>query len=347
MLRKAIALLGCVAVLASGSSAIADVFNMDPNLTSLEFVTVGNVGNSADSTGYGAVDYEYNIGKYEVTNAQYAEFLNAVATVGDAHGLYKSDMGGGWMDIGGISRTGSGAAAEPWVYSPRTGRGNRPVNYVSFWDASRFANWLHNGRSAGQQDLTTTEDGAYLLNGVTNPPGDSITRKPGARAWVPTEDEWYKAAYYKGGGTDAGYWDYATQSDTPPTPEVPPGTDLVNGSANHWNAVPLSSYTTDVGAYSAMPSVSAYGTFDQNGNLHEWVDGFIHFLPQGQLYRVGRGGGPSGTAGNLEATARNFGLPTYDHNSRGFRVASEIPEPATLSLLTLGGLAIMRRKRRR
>ena len=81
----------------------------------MDWVTVGDPGNVDDThgDGYGGVDYVYNIGKYEVTNSQYAEFLNAVAAVGNPHGLYNTEMGGGWNDIGGISRSGSGTAGDP------------------------------------------------------------------------------------------------------------------------------------------------------------------------------------------------------------------------------------------
>ncbi|UCC32506.1 MAG: hypothetical protein JSU86_09525 [Phycisphaerales bacterium] len=93
----------------------------------IERVVVGDPGNTPDdevmstdgTTGYGGVAYTYNIGKYEVTNAEYAESLNAKPTVGDPNGLYNTNMGGGWYDIGAISRTGSGTVGEPWVYEPR------------------------------------------------------------------------------------------------------------------------------------------------------------------------------------------------------------------------------------
>ncbi|UCC30790.1 MAG: hypothetical protein JSU86_00650 [Phycisphaerales bacterium] len=106
-----------------GSAAWADV--------EIEWVAVGDPGNAADTcydpTGVGGVAYEYRIGKYEVTNAQYAEFLNAVVAVSDRNGLYNTDMGGGWNGTGGISRTGSGTGANPCVYAARPNRGNRPV----------------------------------------------------------------------------------------------------------------------------------------------------------------------------------------------------------------------------
>ena len=85
---------------------------------------------------------------------------------------------------------------------------NRPVNYVSFWDAARFANWLHNGQPTGPQGPGTTEDGAYLNVGNQAP---SFGRNAGATFFIPTEDEWYKAAYHdKTAGLAASYFDYPT-----------------------------------------------------------------------------------------------------------------------------------------
>ena len=43
-------------------------------------------------------------------------------------------------------------------YSVISGSGNHPVNYVSWYDAIRFANWLNNGQGSGD-----TETGAYTL----------------------------------------------------------------------------------------------------------------------------------------------------------------------------------------
>jgi len=121
----------------------------------IETVPVGNPGNDDDIPvgGYGGVAYTYNIGKYEVTAGQYTEFLNAVAGV-DTYGLYSTYM---WDPRHGkdygckIERyAGSGTVGDPYKYRVATDYANRPVNYVSFWDTCRFANWLpllsHSGR---------------------------------------------------------------------------------------------------------------------------------------------------------------------------------------------------------
>ena len=128
-----------------------------------DWVTVGNPGNAADPLnegdipGIGSVAGEYRIAKHEVTNDQYAEFLNAVAAT-DTNALYSTSMGSDAR--GGITRSGSSGS---FTYSVKANMGNKPVNYVSFFDAMRFVNWLHNGQPTGAQDASTTEDGVYTI----------------------------------------------------------------------------------------------------------------------------------------------------------------------------------------
>lgn len=293
----------------------------------MDWVTVGDAGNVADGTGYGSVSNMYQIGKYEVTNSQYCEFLNAVA-VTDTFGLYNTNMATGFDDCGGIIQTGE---AGNYSYSVKSGRGNNPVNYVSWYDAIRFANWMHNS-----QGTSTTESGAYTITDWDGYDGTVSSRNTNAQVWLSTEDEWYKAAFYKGGGTNAGYWDYATQSDICPIQEGPPGG---LNSANYWDEVAgyavAGHHITDVGAYTT--SKSFYGTFDQNGNMHEWNDAAV------PLRVCLRGGGWSLAAEAMPAFENSYNVPTYEHPSIGFRVAS-VPEPATLLLLGLGAM-ILRRKR--
>lgn len=130
----------------------------------IDWVTVGNPGNAADSTGYGAVGYEYQIGKYEVTIQQYADFLNAVAAT-DPHSLYNTNMGSD-QRVAGISRTGVSGAYTYSVVPPAgvtpagaDSPGNRPITWVNWFDAARFVNWMNNG-----QGSATTESGAYTIS---------------------------------------------------------------------------------------------------------------------------------------------------------------------------------------
>ncbi|MHC4179443.1 MAG: SUMF1/EgtB/PvdO family nonheme iron enzyme [Planctomycetota bacterium] len=130
---------------------------------SIDFVPVGNPGNpdwpDPPKSSRGGVDYKYFMGTYEVTAGQYTEFLNAVAA-DDTYGLYSGLMVGEYAC--GIQRSG---APGSYTYSVDPAGAQRPVTAVSFWDACRFVNWLHNGLQTGAQDSSTTEDGAYTLNG--------------------------------------------------------------------------------------------------------------------------------------------------------------------------------------
>lgn len=166
-------------------------------------VTIGNPGNLNDSVGtsYGAVSYTYAIGTYDVTLTQYTEFLNAVAKT-DTYGLYNPSLATD-LHVAGISRSGSSGS---YIYAV-IGDGQRPVTYVSWFDSARFANWLHNGQPTGAQNNSTTESGAYNLSGDTT--SGLENRNAGAQFWIPSVNEWYKAAYYdpnKGGPGVGGYW---------------------------------------------------------------------------------------------------------------------------------------------
>ncbi len=326
-MRNAIGVM-CLVVLVAGLASIASALE-------IETVAVGNPGNANDThgDGFGSVGYAYRIGKYEVSNAEYCEFLNAKAALGDPHALYNLNMASGWNDTGGILKSGSGTAGDPWVYSPRTNRANRPVNYVSFWDACRFTNWLHNGQGAAD-----TENGAYTLttDGVAN---NTVTRNANWKWAVTSLDEWYKAAYYD--GDSAVYYNYPTGSDTPPTAELPSGTDLTNGSANYHSGgfTDTTWYTTERGAYNAKPSDSPYGTFDQGGNLWEWNESVSG------NFRGLRGGSLGDVVNYLHPGSHLNTSPASESQLIGFRVA-EIPEPATMAILMLGGIGILRKRKR-
>lgn len=271
----------------------------------IQTVAVGDVGNAADTTGYGAVNYQYSIGKYEVTNAQYAAFLNAKAAT-DTYGLYSEDMA---RDHGGIIRSGSDGS---YTYSTVSGRESWAVISVGFWDAARFTNWLQNGQGTGD-----TETGTYTLtdSGMMD---NTVTRNLGSTWAITSENEWYKAAYYKGGGPNAGYWMYPTQSNS-----------ISVSQANMESSVGT---VTPVGSYAFA---SAYGAFDMGGNVWEWNESIIF-----GAFRGIRGGGMISNETFLRATNRPYGglFPS------GFRV-SQIPGPGPLAALALGSLLTHGRRR--
>jgi formylglycine-generating enzyme required for sulfatase activity len=281
----------------------------------IDWVTVGDPGNTCDTQTegcFGAVAYQYRIGKFEVTNAQYTEFLNAVAAT-DTNALYNTSMGSGF---GGITRSGSSGS---FSYSAIVGREDMPVNFVSFWDATRFANWLHNGQPTGAQDNTTTEDGAYTLTptGIAN---NTVTRNAGAEVFVTSEDEWYKAAYYDTGSTS--YFDYPAGSDTQTTCATPGAT------ANTANCFPAGGDVTDVGSYTGAASPN--GTFDQGGNVTEWNEAILLALARGA-----RGGDFLRDPEFLAASKQELATPESELSQVGFRVASPLPSVPALGPIGL------------
>ncbi len=320
-----LALVGALVSLAISGSASA---------VAIDWVLVGDPGNAADTevmddstTGYGAVGYAYLISKYEVTNAQYAEFLNAVADT-DAYGVYHAEMG----SDGGITRSG---ASGSYAYAVLADSENLPVNYVSWFDTLRFANWLHNGQpNTGAQTMATTENGAYTFGttfielGVPAPPDpehDVTSRNANAAVFIPTEHEWYKAAYYD--PQSGSYFDYPAGFDAQTTCTAPTAT--LNSANCQQIGVPSAS--RPVGSYSG--SASPYGTFDQGGNVWELT---AVADPQSNS---ARGGAADFAAGSLAASHRP-GSNSGVQPEIGFRVGAAVPEPGTGSLLALGLLGL-------
>jgi formylglycine-generating enzyme required for sulfatase activity len=296
---------------------------------------VANLGNKADTTvmvtdtttGYGSVAYAYSIGVEDVTLTQYTAFLNAVAK-SDPNGLYNTDLGS-FAHVKGIARTG---ASGSYVYSV-IGNGQNPVTYVSWLDAARFCNWLENGQPTGNQGPGTTETGSYTLSANTG----LETKNAGARWWIPSENEWYKAAYYDPtkGGT-GGYWSYPTRSGTTPgndylTPDVANQANFINAKGQFSvtqssTEVSTQNYLTPVRSFLRSPSY--YGTYDQGGDVYQWNDAII-----GKSRGV-RGGSWDLNSTYLESSARDSRSPTGEQPGVGFRVASSLP-PAPIVTSTL------------
>jgi len=240
-MRTALKTLAAVAFVAAPSLVLGEI--------KTEVVRVGNAGNAADTSGLGCVSYEFFMGKFVVTNDEYALFLNAVAKNGDPYALYHPGMT--FNKLGGIIRRGVGSESSPFTYHVKPGMGNKPVNFVSYFDAVRFANWMTNGYL-----MSGTEWGSYTITDG-GPDSGNVGARTGSGPWVvPTEDEWYKAAYYdpaKNG--NGGYWQFATRRDESP---VLPGRTIAGMIA-------------EVGSLFGELA-SAYGTVDQCGNVREWTE---------------------------------------------------------------------------
>ena len=334
----------CVVVIvaALGSTASA---------VTIETVHVGDIGNTGELSGAGAGGYgpdsscgavndEYNIGKYEVTTGQYRDFLNAVADT-DTYGLYNTNM---WSDAKGckIERSGSPGS---YTYSVAGDWANRPVNYVSWGDAARFANWLHNNQPIGGQVPGTTEDGSYFLNGaMSDTELLAVVRDTGNATWViPTENEWYKAAYYD--PASSSYYKYPTSSNSAPGRDMTEATNQGNNANSSGTPFPIDPphYTTVAGEFDK--SDSPHGTFDQGGNVFEWNETILYAAASS--HRGIRGGAFDSMAFVFQPASQRMYAdhPTDELDTFGFRVA-EVPEPAALILMASGLPLLLRRKRK-
>lgn len=319
----------------------------------IDTVFVGNAGNPADPlTGSGAVNYGYYIGTTEVTNSQYVTFLNAVDPNGTNPNLvYNLSMsstnpiakGGIDFDVG---------ASVGSKYSTKTNFADKPVNYVSFYDAARFANWVGTGN---------TETGFYNLGGV-NAISSQGTHGVGSYVAITNVDEWYKAAYHKNDGVTGNYYLYPTASDNLPTSATATSTgDIANPGANvanynftaNWNGTESGGVGDELGNVttvgSAGPlSASPYGTFDQGGNVLEWNDdsdgtGNKHVMRGGSMWLDGS---------YLLSTTRTNYLSHLGGSSLGFRLTSltpitAVPLPPALWMLlsSIFGLGVIGKKR--
>lgn len=173
---------------------VTDPQNSEDSSTTYLRSMVGNTEqfDSIVINNLGVVDQMYRIGKYEVTNTQYCRFLNAVAKLND-RGLYDSRMSSEIM--GGITRI----YDEEYIYSVKPSMDNKPVLFVSYISAIRFINWLHNGASIAlsEEDIDYTLDiGAYTILPIGTD-SYSIIKTSYRKYWLPSLNEWHKAAYFE------------------------------------------------------------------------------------------------------------------------------------------------------
>ena len=307
--------------------------------TPIVTVAVADPGNAADTNGLGSVARRFRVGLYEVTNEQYVEFLNAVAA-SDPNGLYNTLMT--TSDRGGIERFGSPGS---YVYQSKPDFPDKPVGSVSWYDAARFCNWLHNGRPSGRQGPATTDGGSYDMS----LPGDQITRLIGATWFLPTHDEWYKAAYYDpfDAGADAGgtpdYWFYPTRSDVMPAQAAATASgDVANPGpniANYDKGADWNGENGNVTTVGGCTSTSPWGALDVGGNLNEVTETAGTTIPPdppdqpdplptrrlrgGDFFNTGAlMGSPAGLSGSLNMLAEGANV--------GFRVARPDANPSDL-----------------
>jgi formylglycine-generating enzyme required for sulfatase activity len=330
-MRKAGFLITLVCLLATSNFTLADTFGTGANQFAIDFVNISGDASSANGTNIGEgspgdswyrtftdPENEYRMGTYEITNAQWNKFKSAYGTV-------------------------AGSPASAYDTNSSNTQTNVPANNISWYEAAQFVNWLNTstGHQAAYKFTGTIHTSNYnFVPWGTNDTGYNASnpfRNSNAFYFLPTEDEWIKAAYWNGTALQT----YALKAgDT-----LHPG-DSISGTG--WNY-----YDSSYGGYSGLWNVGSgseelNGTFDIMGNAWEWIESpFYSGDYSSGSYRGFRGGS---YASNYErylglsyrGTAITYG-PYTENMSLGFRVAA-IPEPATLLLLAFGAMILQRKK---
>jgi len=305
-----------VLVLANVALAGIDTFGTGANQFTIEFVGISGATNPG--TGYGIVNNDYRIGKYEVTNDQWTKFTNSL----------------------GVPLTGSPSGA--YNENPYWTGTNVPTNKLSWYEGAQFINWLNTstGHQAAYKFTGTQGIGDYTL-GVWELGDDGYNasnpyRNSDAYYFLPTEDEWVKAAYWNGTSIQT----YATKA----------GENLTQGdgtSGAGWNYYDGGYATDPYGPWGVgSGSEELNGTYDMMGNVWEWMESpYVSGDYCFDAYRGVRGGSFAYYDDyDISSSYRGYNYPDIEHIGIGFRVAS-VPEPCSLVLLSLGGLTLMRRRR--
>ena len=311
--RAAAAFVLAFALLSPAPSR-ADTFGSGSNSFEISFVQISQTNNATDPASgnrYGAVPYEYRAGIYEITES--------MITKATASGLV-------------------GVTAGAWTNQ------NQPAGNLNWFEAAAFVNFL-NTNSGKTAAYNLAWDGSTWSMTLQNPTnawtlgGTNLYRNKNAYYFLPSENEWYKAAYYNAAGTN--YFLYPTASSTVPT--------AVTNGTNSGTAVFIGNTVSPVqpAVVTLAGALSAYGTMGQGGNLREWTESATDGLyNNANAFRAMRGGYYNSIAGTLASTNRDTFNPFIVNNTFGFRVAS-VPEPSTYALLLLGAGAMYLWKRRR
>lgn len=320
-------------VLSLAAALTPTVASAQPDPSGIDFVTIGAVGNrgydgpdpNGLATGRGRVDYEYKIGRYEVTAGQWGEFFDAALNRADPI---------------------------PYVRAPlEVGPGSMgAVGGITWRTAAIYCNWLHNNKSP---DRAAFMSGAYDVStfGFT-PEGvftDQAAHSPGARYWVPTLDEWMKAAHYdpdrvNDDGSVGGWWRYSITRDTAPVYQRPPSMGGLGEANAGFILTGEAQFSIPLGAYTTI--TSPWGLFDTAGGTSEWTETIFRVQGLDILSRVVEGS--AWATPNLPAdSAWSYGdaSPTERDYMFGFRIAPAVPSSPSVLVVALGVCSFLRRRR--
>ena len=293
------------------------------------------------------------LGQAPTGDLQKRRYTNGRAGKQGLYGVYNNSIGKTPGNT--ASAITRGGAAGNYSYSlSNSNFANKPVNYVNWFSAARFVNWYANDKSAS---ATATETGSYTLNGQTT--GSIVARNANAQIFLPSADEWTKAAFYNAAAQN--YYLWPTTSNSTPTAVVPTGNQSVTeaNTANYRSteAVIGELKMTNVGTY--VDTKSTYGLFDMLGNVTQMTDTSGTGVNAGQFQSFGGSFATRAIDINLwnsDSTGDfKVGAPSVTEGlgtaTVGFRVAAiAVPEPGNMVAAAMGigglfGFQIMKRRK--
>jgi hypothetical protein len=296
-----------------------------------DWVTIDKPGNAPydgpDPSGWGmvlgrgGVDYSYRISRLEVTTGQWMEFVNTYSTKSNEWKFFADPAY--W---GATPDPAYGGPGRKWkLRADVPNAAMLPVAGISWRESAMFCNWLHNDKDAS---LAAIEDGAYDASTFgKNPDGtftDQLAHHPDAKFWIPTLDEWLKAAHYdpdRYGPGQEGWWIYPHASDQPPVSGPPREGESSAGyvhpefSSKEWD-IPLGAYPDTLSPWGLLDTSGATGEHIEEAFQQEW------------RLRDGAAAGPSGLPMLDEVWYFGTSHPYTGFSHAGLRVVSAVPSPA-------------------
>jgi formylglycine-generating enzyme required for sulfatase activity len=339
-----------------------------PDPSGIDFVTIGSPGNApwtGDGTvgdravGRGGVDYTYKIGRFEVTTAQWAEFMNAALDRPSNDHIPHVFAPSQWGAVGTTPNNPGGLR-----FAVPAGREMLPAGGVDWRTAAIFCNWLCNDKGT---DRSSFMNGAYDVSTFGYQGTiftDQFVHNPGARYYIPSFDEWLKAAHYdpnRFGQGQGGWWLLSNATNTRlnygppgvhvranPPPQGPDPNGPIAQANGGWEGVQFPGYDPYAVPLGAYPGTqSPWGLLDVAGGTSEWTEGISYTndtFPTGRIFDGS--GWVSGSPPLDQLYFRSSESPSIGLSNLGFRVAAAIPSPPTCGVMGLMLVSSALRRRR-